>query len=154
MWQTSAAQIGFALALGAAPWARLQAQATDSSTGTVDSSARTVDSSTDTVNSSTRAVETYLTNDGYGLGRVVPGSLQAVTAKARSTMIRMKIVEGRTQPPRQGWQELLGRKGSMDVSIRLRSQGANTRVEVNARVGPTGWDMAFAQQVLDGISAP
>ena len=144
---TSMAPIGLALAFGTVSGARLQAQATDSTTGMVDSSASTVVPSTP-------MADAYLTNDGYGLGRVVTGSIQDVMARARSTMIKMKIVEGRSQPPKKGWQELLGRKGHTDVSIRLRAQGDKTRVEVHAQAGPTAWDQGLTQQLLDAISTP
>ena len=53
----------------------------------------------------------------------------------RAAMIRMKIVEER-RPVRSGtgWSELRGKKGDLDVAIRLKSQSAaSTRVEVTAR---------------------
>lgn len=119
-----------ALTLSATTSARLSAQA-DTSYGTED---------------------TYVTNDGYGLGRIVPGSLTDVTARARAAMIKQKIVEESARPLGQGWRELRGKKGDLDVSIRLRRQSASTtRVEINARQGLTGWDKGFEQQLLDAV---
>jgi hypothetical protein len=95
--------------------------------------------------------DTYTTLDGYGLGRIVPGSLAAVTTRTKVAMLKMKIVEERGRSV-GGWQQLRGKKGLLDVSIRLKSESpSTTRVEVNARTGPTAWDKGFEEQLLDEI---
>jgi hypothetical protein len=131
--------IGLALALTAAPAAsRVAAQ---SSTTSVDSTTTSNDSS-----------DTYVTDDGYGLGTIVNGSIQDVTTRTKVAMIRMKIVQEPAPRLGGGWRTFQGKKGDLDVSIRLRRQSASrTRVEVNARAGLTGWDKGLAQQVLDEI---
>jgi hypothetical protein len=95
---------------------------------------------------------TYVTLDGYGLGKIIEGSITDVTIRARAAMVRMKIVEEPARSHSRGWRELWGKKGDLDVSIRLKSQSTGrTRVEVNARAGLTGWDKGLAQQVLDEV---
>ena len=135
------ARLGLLLALCMAAGGRLEAQNTDSSTKTSDSSAVKSDSG-----------DTYVTLDGYGLGRIVPGSLSVVTSRARVAMIRMKIVEERSRSLGKNLRELRGTKGNLDVSIVLKFQStSSTRVEVNAREGLTGWDKGFEKQLLDAI---
>ena len=96
--------------------------------------------------------DTYVTTDGYGLGTIVNGSVQDVTTRIKAVMIKMKIVQEPARPLGGGWRTFQGKKGDLDVSIRLRRQSASrTRVEVNARAGLTGWDKGLAQQVLDEI---
>ena len=96
--------------------------------------------------------DTYVTTDGYGLGTIVNGSVQDVTTRIKAVMIKMKIVQEPARPLGGGWRTFQGKKGDLDVSIRLRRQSASrTRVEVNARAGLTGWDRGLAQQVLDEI---
>ncbi len=85
-----------------------------------------------------------MTLDGYGLGRIVEGSITDVTIRARAAMVKLKIVQEpgrslRTRSLGPGWSELRGKKGNLDVSIRLKSQGSGrTRVEVTAQTGPDG----------------
>jgi hypothetical protein len=130
--------IGLALALTAAPASRVAAQ---SSTTSVDSTTTSNDSS-----------DTYVTDDGYGLGTIVNGSIQDVTTRTKAAMIRMKIVQEPAPRLGGGWRTFQGKKGDLDVSIQIRRQSASrTRVEVNARAGLTGWDKGLAQQVLDEI---
>jgi hypothetical protein len=131
-------RIGLALMLGMASTAtRAQAQDT----------AATADSG-----------DTYVTLDGYGLGRIVEGSITDVTIRARAAMVKMKIVEEpgrslRTRSVGQGWKELRGKKGNLDVSIRLKSQSSGrTRVEVTSRAGPANYDKGMAQQILDEVA--
>jgi hypothetical protein len=101
--------------------------------------------------------ETYVTLDGYGLGRIVQGSITNATTRAKAVMVKMKIVEepGPSLGTRKlglGWQERRGKKGLLDVSIRLKSESpSTTRVEVNARSGPTAWDKGFEEQLLDAL---
>src|SRR5262245_26388821 len=92
--------IGLALALTTAPAAtRIQAQSSTAST--------------DSTKTDTNTVDTYTTLNGYGLGRIVPGSIGDVTIRARAAMIRMKIVEEpsrslRTNTLGKGWTQLHG----------------------------------------------
>jgi hypothetical protein len=137
MTGTTGARIGLALTLVmAATVTRAQAQ----------DSAATADSS-----------DTYMTLDGYGLGRIVEGSITDVTIRARTAMVKLKIVQepGRSRRTRSlgpGWSEFRGKKGNLDVSIRLKSQGSGrTRVEVTAQTGPAAYDKGMAQQILDEI---
>ena len=101
--------------------------------------------------------DTYVTLDGYGLGRIIEGSITDVTIRARAAMVKLKIVQepGRSLRNRSlgpGWSEFRGKKGKLDVSIRLKSQGSGrTRVEVTSRAGPTNYDKGMAQQILDEI---
>jgi hypothetical protein len=100
------------------------------------------------------STDTYVTNGGYGLGRVIPGSVDEVRTRARTTMIKLKIVEGRSRSLGQGWTELRGRKGIEDVSIQLKGQAVNsTRVEVTARRGAADYDKDLEQQLLDAIAS-
>ncbi|MGH7497688.1 MAG: hypothetical protein ACREL3_02425 [Gemmatimonadales bacterium] len=95
---------------------------------------------------------TYVTPDGYGLGQILPGAITDVTARTRAVMIKMKIVEERSRSLGQGWKELRGKRGAMDVSIRLKSQSASTtRVEVTARRGLADYNQGLQRQVLDAI---
>jgi len=101
---------------------------------------------------STDSLDTYVTPDGYGLGKILPGSLTDVTARARAVMIRMRIVEERGRSLGHGWRELRGKQGPADVVIRLKSQtAASTRVEVTARRGLAEYDEGVAERVLDAI---
>ena len=101
--------------------------------------------------------DTYVTLDGYGLGRIIEGSITDVTIRARAAMVKMKIVEEpgrslRTRSLGQGWRELRGKKGNLDVSIRLKSQSnGRTRVEVTSKAGPARYDKGVAQQILDEV---
>ncbi len=114
----------------------------------------TTASSAQTKAAGTDLAETYVTPDGYGLGKIIPGSVTDVVQRARSAMIRMKIVE---EPGRRlgfGWRELRGKRGDLDVDIRLKSQSStSTRVEVTTRQGLAAYDKGVSQQVLDGIAA-
>ena len=75
--------------------------------------------------------DTYVTTDGYGLGTIVNGSVQDVTTRIKAVMIKMKIVQEPARPLGGGWRTFQGKKGDLDVSIRLRRQSASrTRVEV------------------------
>lgn len=101
----------------------------------------------------TDMAETYVTTEGYGLGKIVPGSMTDVVQRARTAMIRMKIVEEPGRRLNLGWRELRGKKGDLDVDIRLKSQSATTtRVEVTARQGLAAYDKGVAQQVIDAIA--
>jgi hypothetical protein len=133
--------VGLALTLTAAPSATpIEAQSSTAST--------------DSTKTDTNTVDTYTTLNGYGLGRIVQGSIGDVTVRARAAMVRMKIVEEpsrslRTNTLGKGWTRLTGKKGNLDVAILLKAQSPNeTRVEVNARAGLTGWDKGFEEQVL------
>ena len=135
MTRNTGIRIGLALLLATAA-TRAQAQDT----------AATADSS-----------DTYVTLDGYGLGRIVEGSITDVTIRARAAMVKLKIVQepGRSRRTRSlgpGWSEFRGKKGNLDVSIRLKSQGSGrTRVEVTAQTGPANYDKGMAQQILDEV---
>ncbi len=95
---------------------------------------------------------TYLTLAGNGVGRIVPGSVSDVTVRVRTVLIKMKIVQERDRPLRQGGRELRGKKGLVDVSVRLRSEStSSTRVEVTALRGPANPDEELARQVIDEI---
>ena len=138
MTRTTGARIGLALMLAMAATAtRAQAQYT----------AATADSG-----------DTYVTLDGYGLGRIVEGSITDVTIRARAAMVKLKIVQepGRSRRTRSlgpGWSEFTGKKGKLDVSIRLKSQGSGrTRVEVTTRAGSANYDKGMAQEIMDEIA--
>lgn len=136
--------IGLALALSTAP-----------STNRI--AAQSSTASNDSTKTSTDTTDTYVTLNGYGLGRIVEGSIGDVTIRARAAMVRMKIVEEpsrslRTNTLGKGWTQLGGKKGNLDVGISLKAQSPNeTRVEVNARAGLTGWDKGFEERVLDEV---
>jgi len=67
-------------------------------------------------------------------------------------MIRMKIVEEPARRLGQGWRELRGKTGDLDVQIRIKSQSASsTRVEVTARQGLAQYDQGMAQRLIDAI---
>jgi hypothetical protein len=98
------------------------------------------------------STDTYTTLDGYGVGRIVPGALADVTLRARTAMVKMKIVEEPTRSLGRQLKTLRGKKGSTDVVISLRFQSVNTtRVEVTAREGGALWDKGLEEQVLDAI---
>lgn len=134
MFGTSAIRLACLLALGPVVATGLSAQGKTDSSEAGDTS------------------ETYATLDGYGLGKIVPGSISDVTARARTAMIRMKIVEDPGRPLSGRWRVLRGKRGLSDVVIRLRSQSSSTsRVEVTARRGAADYEKGLAQQVIDEI---
>jgi hypothetical protein len=99
--------------------------------------------------------DTYVTPDGYGLGRIVSGALENVTQRARTALIKLKVVEDAGRSASGGdVREIRGKaKDNLDVVVTLRRQAAaSTRVEVTARRGLAEYDQAFARKVLDAIS--
>jgi hypothetical protein len=101
---------------------------------------------------STEMAETYVTPDGYGRGSIVPGTINDVVQRARTVMIRMKVVEEPGRRLGHGWRELRGKTGNLDVQIRIKSQSASTtRVEVTARQGLAQYDQGTAQRLIDAI---
>ncbi len=141
MRRNCTARIGLLLTLGLVAGGRLEAQATDSSKQATDSGAAVSDTGV-----------TYTTLDGYGLGRIVPGSLGVVTSRARFAMVKMKIVEEPSRSLGKNLRQLRGKKGNLDVSVVLKFQStSSTRVEVNARQGLTGWDKGLERELLDAI---
>jgi hypothetical protein len=136
-----AASLCLALALSFAAGPRAEAQGKDSSNAPAAGMA-----SVDTT-------DTYVTTDGYGLGRIVPGSLEDVTQRARAAMIKLKVVEEPGRSRGSDVRELRGKgKDNLDVAIVLKRQSAtSTRVEVTARRGLADYDQQFARKVLDAI---
>jgi hypothetical protein len=143
MLGNSALRIGLALALWSVTAAAATAQVTDSSARETASA-----NATDTT-------DTYVTVDGYGLGRIVQGSLDDVTQRARTALIKMKVVEEPGAAARGGSQRALRGKGkdNLDVAITLKRQSASTtRVEVTARRGLAEYDQHFAEELLNAVS--
>ncbi len=142
MLGNSALRIGLAFALSSVTASAALAQAKDSSTQETASAAASDTS------------DTYVTADGYGLGRIVQGSLDDVTQRARAALIKMKVVEEPSSARGSSRRALRGKgKDNLDVAITLKRQSASTtRVEVTARRGLAEYDQDFARELLDGIS--
>ena len=98
-----------------------------------------------------------MTLDGYGVGQDRRGvdhrrdhSGESGDGQAEDRAGAGPLAAARSLGP--GWSEFRGKKGNLDVSIRLKSQGSGrTRVEVTSRAGPTNYDKGMAQQILDEI---
>jgi hypothetical protein len=143
MVRKSVLRLGLAVVVGLAGVTRSGAQAAGDTAQQGAATANT--NATDTT-------DTYTTLDGYGLGRIVPGALTDVTLRARTAMVKLKIVEEPTRSLGRQLTTLRGKKGTTDVVISLRSQSVNTtRVEVTAREGGARWDKELEQQILDAI---
>lgn len=93
----------------------------------------------------------YLTS--RGAESVVEGSVEDVAGRAKAVMGEMQIVSDAESTKDGGdKRELKGKKGDLDVTIKLERQGdTTTKVEVTAQKNLAEWDKDYAQQVLRRI---
>jgi hypothetical protein len=93
----------------------------------------------------------YLTS--RGAESTVQGSVDQVSARAKSVMNELNIVQDAQSSENQGAKrEFKGKKGDLDIAIRVESKGENTsRVEATARKNLAEWDKNFAQQIVSRI---
>lgn len=90
-----------------------------------------------------------------GVESLVNGSVDEVTARARTVMGEMDIApSGEETHTAEAKHELRGKHGDLDVTIAMeRSDSATTKVEVAARKNLAEWDKDYARQVLEKIVA-
>jgi hypothetical protein len=93
----------------------------------------------------------YLTT--RGAESLVESSVDQVTTRAQAVMREEGIVPEDSSSEDGGeTRELKGKKGDLDVTIKLqRESDSTTRVEVTARENLAEWDKEYAQQLLSRI---
>jgi hypothetical protein len=93
----------------------------------------------------------YLTS--RGAESVVEGPVDQVAARAKSVMNEMDIVQDEQSSKDQGAKrEFKGKKGDLDVTVRLESQSTKTtKVEASARKNLVEWDKDFAKDLVSRI---
>lgn len=93
----------------------------------------------------------YLTS--RGAESLVEAPVDQVAARAEAVMGELQIVKDGESSENGGTrQELKGKKGDLDVTIRLdRQDDKTTKVEVTARKNLAEWDKDYAREVLSRI---
>jgi hypothetical protein len=93
----------------------------------------------------------YLTS--RGAESLVDRPVDDVAARAKAVMNEMQIVADAESSKEGGdKRELKGKKGDLDVTIKLERQGdTTTKVEVEAQKNLAEWDKDYAEQVLRRI---
>ncbi len=94
----------------------------------------------------------YLTDNGAE--SVVAAPVDQTLAAARHTFQSLSITESRTITEHDGGIEtrtLQGKSSDRDVSVNLKAQGDQTKVEVTVKKSPVTWDKDFAKEILSKI---
>jgi hypothetical protein len=93
----------------------------------------------------------YLTS--RGAESLVDRPVDEAAARAKAVMEEMQIVADAESSKDGGdKRELKGKKGDLDVTIKLERQGdTTTKVEVEAQKNLAEWDKDYAKQVLQRI---
>jgi hypothetical protein len=93
----------------------------------------------------------YLTS--RGAESLVDSPVDQVAGRAKAVMNEMQIVPDAESSKDGGdKRELKGKKGDLDVTIKLERQGdTSTKVEVEAQKNLAEWDKDYAKQVLQRI---
>lgn len=93
----------------------------------------------------------YLTS--RGAESLVEAPVDEVADRAQSVMGEMQIVKDAESTKQSGeLRELKGKKGDLDVTIRMQQQTpTTTKVSVSARKNEIQWDKNYAQEVLTKI---
>jgi len=93
----------------------------------------------------------YLTS--RGAESIVEGPVDKVAGRAKAVMNEMQIVADAESTKEGGdKQELKGKKGDLDVTIKLERQGdTSTKVEVTAQKNLAEWDKDYAKEILQRI---
>ena len=91
--------------------------------------------------------------DPRGVDSDVKGSVSSVTDRTRDVFKQQGIVQTGASSDDSGMQQTLkGKKGSMQVEVKLRSTGENeTHVDVIAKQSELSWNKDFAQKLLSKI---
>jgi hypothetical protein len=97
------------------------------------------------------ATGVYLTS--RGAESLAPGSVDQVARRTKTVMNEMDIVLDAQSSEQQGAKrEFKGKKGDLDVTVRLESQSTKTtKVEASARKNLAEWDKDFAQTLVSRI---
>jgi hypothetical protein len=93
----------------------------------------------------------YLTS--RGAESLVNQPVDEVAARAKAVMNEMQIVADAESSKEGGdKRELKGKKGDLDVTIKLEREGdTTTKVEVEAQKNLAEWDKDYAEQILRRI---
>jgi Protein of unknown function (DUF3568) len=93
----------------------------------------------------------YLTS--RGAESLTQGSIDQVASRTKSAMKEMDIVQDAQSSEDQGAKrEFKGKKGDLDVVVKLASKDANTtKIEATARKNLAEWDKDFAQALVRRI---
>jgi hypothetical protein len=88
-----------------------------------------------------------------GAGSVVDGSVEDVERRARAVFAGEGIPVSGTQMENSGAKrEIQGKKGDLDISVTMESQGdRTTKTEVSARKNIAVWDQDYAKELLGKI---
>jgi hypothetical protein len=92
-------------------------------------------------------------NGGTGASGEVKGNVSEINRRAHTVFKEMNIQMVSSESKNAGTDQMLGgTSGDEDVTINMRSSGANTtHVEVVAKTGTLDWDKDYANKVLAKI---
>ena len=94
----------------------------------------------------------YLTDNGAEA--LVAAPVDQTLAAAKQTFQSLGITESRTITQHDGGVEsrtLEGKTSDRDVSVDLKAQGDQTKVQVTVKKSPVTWDKDFAKEILGKI---